>query len=188
MPQPLLLTSFQTWQAHQTTNSSDDLLGIIRDRLAFAQHHYLRHLPVNTAIASQMVCEQIDQLRPVGVICCGMAETRSRLSLERWAREPEGDRSFTTTLSLTPLLAQLSHTTLSEDAGQFVCEGLYFHVLHHLATCPWPAWGLFVHVPVLTPENQATIVADFTQLLHLLQKCKAQASAALRANCNLPEP
>lgn len=168
MLQPVLLTSFQTWQAHQASNSSDDLLGLICDRPAFAQHHYLRHLPVDTASASQRVCAQINQLQPAGVVCCGMAETRSRLSLELWAREPEGDRTYRTPLPLTQLLAQLPHTSLSEDAGQFVCEGLYFHVLHHLAACPWPSWGLFVHVPVLTPENQATVVADFTKLLHLL--------------------
>ncbi|NEO86742.1 MAG: peptidase C15, partial [Spirulina sp. SIO3F2] len=137
----LLLTSFQTWQAHQTSNSSDDLLGLIGDRPAFAPHHYLRHLPVDTAIASRMVCAQIDQLQPTGVLCCGMAETRSRLSLEVRAREPGGERIYTTAIPLSQFLAQLPHTTLSEDAGQFVCEGLYFYVLQHLETCSWPCWG-----------------------------------------------
>lgn len=169
MPQRLLLTSFQTWLPHQVSNASDDLLGLVCHRPEFKHHHYLRQLPVETAIASQQVCAQIDQLQPAGVVCCGMAEGRSHLSLEAQAREPGGAAVLKTTVAIAKLVTQLAATTISHDAGQYVCEGLYFQVLRHLKNRGL-GWAVFVHVPWITPENQEMIVQDFMVLLKDLQK------------------
>ncbi|MEM8639791.1 MAG: peptidase C15 [Cyanobacteria bacterium P01_G01_bin.54] len=169
MSNRLLLTAFQTWLPQQVSNASDDLLGLIGDRPEFKQHHYLRKLPVDTMIASQQACAQIDQLQPQGVVCCGMAEGRSQLSLEAQAREPGGAAILETTLPITQLVKPLSATMISYDAGQFVCEGLYFHVLRHLKIRGL-GWALFVHVPLLTPANQEIVVEDFVTLLNGLQQ------------------
>lgn len=158
---PLVLTAFQTWLPHQVSNASDDLLAIIEaDRVPGCT--FLRQLPVETASASQKVIATLAQLRPAGVICCGMAESRSRLSVESGARG--AGTWLKTSLDLPRLVAPLSATDISDDAGQFVCEGLYFQVLQHLQTLDWPCWALFVHVPRLTAANQAVIVQDFRQL------------------------
>lgn len=168
MPSPLLLTSFQTWLPHHASNASDDLLALVCDRPPFNRHNYLRHLPVDTALASQQVCTQIDQFQPSGVICCGMAESRLHLTLEAQARQPNGQQQYSTSLPLSEIVAKLPHTAISYDAGQFVCEGLYFHVLKHLTAANLSCWALFVHVPCLTPENTEEVVQDFSILLQQL--------------------
>ena len=47
-----LLTSFDTWQTHQQSNSSDDLLAEIIKRGAFPKNiHCIRKLPVDFQLA-----------------------------------------------------------------------------------------------------------------------------------------
>jgi pyroglutamyl-peptidase len=123
----------------------------------------LRHLPVDTEAASQITLMAIDTLQPDGVICCGMAETRSHLSVESNARN--GTITRKTAVDLLSLIHDLPGTQISHDAGQFVCEGLYFNVLTHLAAVTWPCDAIFVHVPCFTPANERQLVADFETLL-----------------------
>ncbi|MCW6034704.1 peptidase C15 [Spirulina subsalsa FACHB-351] len=164
MARQILLTSFQTWLPHQRSNSSDDLLQKIQEH---PPHNlellYLRHLPVDTDQASQQVQKAIEQYQPYGVVCCGMAESRQGLTVE--SRACWGTTQFSTSLPLEVLIAPLAATTISHDAGKFVCEGLYFHVLEYLHRTQSSSVGLFVHVPPLTPENEAKIVQDFHHLL-----------------------
>lgn len=164
MSKHLLLTSFQPWLDHHTSNASDDLLAKLDPiHWPYGCLTLLRHLPVDTAAASQTTVMAIDTLKPDGVICCGMAEGRSHLTLESNARWGEATR--TTSLDLETLIHGLPWTQISHDAGQFVCEGLYFHVLEHLATVTWPCCAIFVHVPCFTPTNERQILADFEALL-----------------------
>jgi len=138
----LLLTSFTTWLPHQKSNASDDLLKEFPDRA-----WRLRLLPVDTDQASQRVIAAIQELKPGAVVCLGMAELRSRLNLELSARFC-GDR-LQTSLDLASLVRDLEYTEISTDAGQFVCEGLYYHVLQHLQRHHPHVPCVFVHVPVL---------------------------------------
>ncbi|TVQ59560.1 MAG: peptidase C15 [Spirulina sp. DLM2.Bin59] len=159
----LLLTSFAPWLPHQRSNASDDLLGLLPPD---DHYHLLRQLPVDTALARRAVLEAMVEVRPAGVVCCGMAEGRSRLTVE--ARARQGGDCHWTDLNLTELVAGLTMTGISEDAGQFVCEGLYYGVLETLPRLDWPCFGLFVHVPLLTPDNQAIVLGDFRTILERL--------------------
>lgn len=62
-------------------------------------------------------------------------------------------------LDIETLVAGLSASEISYDAGKFVCEGLYYEVLKYLGSLNIPC--IFVHVPILTSENLPVIVADF---------------------------
>lgn len=251
-----LLTSFDIWLNHHTSNSSDDLLALLEQNQQLPPTcQLLRRLPVEVDGAFAMVQGAIGPLQPDFVICCGMAEKRSFLELEQQAidsaiqpsaenatdpeplppsetvptatladpspppspsavplepaQEPvkqptegsarpgsatppvptgqnpdppptptapdptpappsESPRILQTTLDLAPLAAGLSQTRISTDAGRFVCNGLYFRVLDWLTQTQSPSQALFVHVPRLTIENQAAIVADFATLLQRL--------------------
>ncbi|WP_017304644.1 hypothetical protein [Spirulina subsalsa] len=164
MARKILLTSFQTWLPHQVSNSSDDLLQKIQGHPPQnLELIYLRHLPVDTHRASQQVQQAIAQYQPHCVVCCGMAESRENLTLESHACW--GTEQFFTTLPLESLIAPLTATTISHDAGKFVCEGLYFHVLEYLHRTQSSCGGVFVHVPRLAPKNEAKIVRDFQHLL-----------------------
>lgn len=163
----ILLTSFATWMSYQTSNSSDDLLEKIS---AFtninAELIYLRKLPVNTQIASETVIEKINQFHPDFVICCGMAESRNILTLEHQAREK--DDLLITKMNLKKIIDNLSFTKISYEAGQFVCEGLYYHVLKHIQTQKLNIDCVFLHVPVITPDNLDLILTDVRLFLNQL--------------------
>jgi pyroglutamyl-peptidase len=68
-------------------------------------------------------------------------------------------------VDLEELVAGLAATEISYDAGKFVCEGLYYEVLKYLGNGKRNVCCIFVHVPILTPENLPSIVADFQVII-----------------------
>lgn len=203
MHRKILLTSFQTWLPHQTSNSSDDLLEKIAqlDGLP-ASLTFLRQLPVDVSQASRCAIAKIEELQPDCIICCGMAESRSTLTVESCATRRDSlflirlysycmtfarflkvkklqdflpilfginhrpnSILLKTSVNLDTLLEVTSATEISHDAGKFVCEGLYYEVLNHLRQRNFNSPCIFVHVPVLTPDNSQSIVADFQRIL-----------------------
>ena len=152
MPEKILLTSFRPWLPHQISNSSDDLL-LALEASAFPQQQlfFLRQLPVDILPAFQKAIASLEQYQPDGVICCGMAESRQQLTLESNATW-QGTR-LETQVNLAQLISSLSYTAISHDAGKFVCEGLYYHLLNHLQLSQSPIPCLFVHVPILNHDN-----------------------------------
>ncbi|BAW96652.1 pyrrolidone-carboxylate peptidase [[Synechococcus] sp. NIES-970] len=171
----VLLTSFRPWLVHHVSNASDDLLARLEAaNLDFADFVFLRQLPVETAIASEKTIQAIAQYQPDLVVCCGMAETRDRLTVESQAFE--NNRSYQTSLDLAKLTASLRFTEVSNDAGKFVCEGLYFRVLQYLKTWRPQAAGLFLHVPLITPENEIFIWQDTIAMLRWLTQIESHKS------------
>lgn len=169
----LLLTSFTTWLPHQKSNSADDLLVKFLQRQPSIDRHLLRQLPVDFVLAPQQTIACIQTLQPQAVVCCGMAESRSKLSVESQAvisdTVPQArDRILKTRFDLPQLVDGLPMTEISHDAGRFVCNATYFAVLEHLqhSSC----LGLFVHVPILTEANCEAIVRDFETLLQRISK------------------
>lgn len=175
----VLITSFAPWKAHQATNSSDDLIAHLCDRqLLPVPSHLIRHLPVHFQLAPSQVISALYQHRPTTVICCGMAEGRSLLNLERYAHGPS-DR-FETSLNLLEIADGLQWTTISHDAGDYVCNALYYELLSHIQKNALMVQSLFVHVPPLTDYNRASLVHDFAHVLSRLPTAKVstQLSAA----------
>ena len=166
MMKKILLTSFQTWIPHQRSNSSDDLLaGIQAETFRDFELIFLRGLPVDTRKASQKAIALLQEVSCDRIICCGMAESRQVLTVESNARR--GKECLKTAIDLPALTSQLKNTQISHDAGQFVCEGLYFEILNYLLRSPF-CLGLFVHVPILTLDNESEILEDFKNLLSLV--------------------
>jgi pyroglutamyl-peptidase len=155
-----LITTFQTWLPHQVSNSSDDLVAhlLATDRVP-PDCHLLRHVPVDFHVAPRQVLARIAELQPQRVVCCGMAETRSTLSVESNGVF-QSDRRFTS-VDLAQLLEPTTETVISHDAGRFVCNYLYYQVLRY-----WPALPtIFVHVPLFTDDTAKAIANDFLALL-----------------------
>lgn len=92
-----------------------------------------------------------------------MAESRTQLTVE--SRAVVRNHVLHTTINLENLIAGLSITEISQDAGRFVCNSLYYAMLNHLQQHDPDKRCLFVHVPVLTPNNREAIVADFRSIL-----------------------
>ena len=109
--------------------------------------------------ASERVIKAIQDSKTDLVICCGMAESRYRLSLESQARS--STKKLLTPVLLPDLIKKLNYSYISDNAGQFVCEELYFQVLKYHPR------ALFVHVPLLTDKNFAIIQRDFQTIITL---------------------
>lgn len=161
MSPKILLTSFQTWLAHQASNASDDLLINLQDTPAY----FLRQLPVNIARASERTIAAIEDIKPKLIICSGMAESRYLLTVESHATWTN-DR-IPTTVDLESLVKPLAYTAISNNAGKFVCEGLYYQVLKHLQQTRSPSQCVFVHVPVFNASNVPLIMNDCRLIIKL---------------------
>jgi len=163
----ILLTSFQTWLPHQKSNSSDDLLAEVAKLESFSHSlTFLRHLPVDISQASERAITKINELQPDIIICCGMAESRRQLSVE--SNASQGDTVLHNPVDFERLLDSSIGTTISHNAGKFVCEGLYYSVLNHLQKNDLKKHGLFIHVPVLTRNNMAEVLTDVELIMHRL--------------------
>lgn len=172
---PVLITSFQTWRSDQRSNSSDDLIAELHalGKLP-ADAHWLRQVPVSFQRAPTQVIGEIDRLRPRLIICCGMAENRSYLSVERWAKR--GDQALETSVNLSSLIADTTVTEISGDAGDYVCNHLYYYVLDFISRADWQMVGLFVHVPILSEENKRFILKDFGAIAEKMSRSSIMQS------------
>lgn len=130
--------------------------------------YFLRQLPVDFAIAPQMAIATITTLKPDIIVCCGMAESRTQLNVESQAIV-DGD-VLQTSVALDWLINGLDHTTISNDAGQFVCNRVYYDVLSHIGGCLPNSHCIFLHVPILTPENQVPILTNTQVILDRLSQ------------------
>ncbi|MCL1471026.1 peptidase C15 [Argonema antarcticum] len=173
MTKKILLTSFTTWLPHQKSNSSDDLL----IEFAKSTHRnppvatspsltFLRQLPVDVQQASTRAIAQIDSINPDIIICCGMAESRQQLTVESNATSAKD--MIKTWVNIEQLIADLKVTEISHDAGKFVCEGLYYSILKYLRDRKLNIWCIFVHVPIITPDNMVSIKTDFSVIIDRL--------------------
>jgi pyroglutamyl-peptidase len=135
-------------------------------------------VPTTYADSIGTVTEAIDRLRPSTVLMVGQAGGRAELSIERVAvncddaqapdnagilREDapivsQGPTAYLTTLPVKQIVARLRSAGLpaavSNTAGLFVCNHLFYGVLHHIVTHNLDTQAGFVHMPFL-PEQVA---------------------------------
>ncbi|PAX52181.1 peptidase C15 [Brunnivagina elsteri] len=179
MTKRFILTSFDIWLPHHTSNSSDDLLELV-NKVNFVPNDliFLRKLPVDVKTASAKVITQIDETQPDYIICCGMAESRSKLSVESNARstvhigEDWNESILRTSIDLDNLVRQSTALEISHNCGRFVCEGLYYSVLNYLNLHsqfhPNKSSCIFIHVPILTKDNLSVVLEGFLSIIHCL--------------------
>lgn len=139
-----------------------------------------RELPVIFGLAGENCLELIDLLRPDAVLMLGQAGGREAVTPEllarnvRWARIPDnagnepkgepvvhgGEDALFATLPVEAMTEAIRAAglpgALSATAGLYVCNDLYYSVLHRLRGTGIPA--AFVHVPsaqTLSSERSA---------------------------------
>ena len=189
MQKKILLTSFDIWLSQQESNSSDDLLlGLAKMASLSHDLKFLHRLPVDVQLASSLVIAKINELQPDYIICCGMAASRSQLSVEVLASGtstlpvestnsadilPQESRNspeniLQTRVDLEKLLVGTAAVEISYNCGKFVCEGLYYSVLDYLHQSQLSIKCIFVHVPIFNPENLPKIIADFIVIINNL--------------------
>lgn len=133
-------------------------------------------LPVVFGRAYEVLRAAIEQRRPAVVICLGEAGGRAEITPERVAinvddarmADNEGARpidapiveggpaAYFSTLPIKAMVASLRAkgvpASVSQSAGTFVCNHVFYRLMHLLAT-EWPGVrGGFVHVPYLPAQ------------------------------------
>ena len=136
--------------------------------------------------------------KPALVICVGQAGGRSAMSIERVAINindariadnagespldtpvvPGGPAAYFSTLPIKAMLRALQQAgvaaEVSQTAGTFVCNHVFYGLMHALATQPdfKLARGGFIHVPYMPDQGKPYMpLADMVQGLRLAVAC-----------------
>lgn len=189
----VLLTGFDAFGG-QDLNPSWLAVQALHGRQIAGHRVVAAQLPTAFAGAPARLLALIGTHRPVLVICVGQAGGRSALSLERVAinlldariadnasAQPVDEpvvagapTAYFSTLPLKAMLAALQRAGLaaevSQTAGTFVCNQVFFALMHALATRR--GWrrtrGGFIHVPWLPAQGSPSMaLADIVRGLHL---------------------
>jgi pyroglutamyl-peptidase len=144
-------------------------------------------LPVAFGLASKRLSDFLDEREWDGLLMFGQAEKRSRISLEMTARNimdpripdnegqsPHGEiimggmGELKEKWGFEPLFSSLSGESwiLSEDAGEYVCNELFYRQLAEKKHGDRPVG--FVHLPLVTPQPGAAF--ELQEAVSLIQQ------------------
>lgn len=165
-----------SWQAVQALHGST----VLGHRIVGAQ------LPTVFGLSVQVLRDLLRQLRPTLVLCTGQAGGRAAISLERVAINvddaripdnagaqpvdvpvvPEGPAAYFSSLPIKAMLQSLLdegiNAEVSQTAGTFVCNHVFYGLMHELACDPQlqGTRGGLVHVPWLPEQGQPSMRLD----------------------------
>jgi pyroglutamyl-peptidase len=170
----ILVTGFEPFGG-ETLNASWEAVSRLNGDVGDVRIERLL-VPTTYADSIRTVTEAIDRLRPSTVLMVGQAGGRAELSIERVAvncddaQAPDnagvlhedapivsqGPTAYLATLPIKQIVAGLRSAGLpaavSNTVGLFVCNHLFYGVLHHIVTRNLDTQAGFVHVPFL-PEQ-----------------------------------
>ena len=165
----VLLTGFEPFGG-STVNPSQQLVGALDGDVATAV------LPVSYERAAAALRSAVAGHQPDIVIAFGQADGRTGISVERFAHnldeatttdndeapgsglpiDPGGPAAYPSTLPVDDIVAALRAEGIpaapSRDAGGFLCNHVFYVLMHTLDQQPRTTRGGFVHVPLL-PEQ-----------------------------------
>jgi len=181
MIKTVLLTGFEpfngatinpAWEAVRALEGWEGVVGEHRFRVE------VRQLPCVFGQAIEDLDAMVDELHPDVVIAVGQAGGRPDISVERVAinvddasildnggQQPvdaaiasDGPAAYFSTLPIKAIVRALRERGLvagvSQTAGTFVCNHVFYGLMHHAAGLSQPIRAGFIHVPFL-PEQAA---------------------------------
>ncbi|MBB2487766.1 pyroglutamyl-peptidase I [Mitsuaria sp. WAJ17] len=177
-PDRILITGFEPFGGESVNPSAQLVLQLQGELIAPGSRVEAVVLPCVFDVALAALEAHVDRLRPRLVLCCGQAGGRSALSLERVAinlddaRIPDnagaqpidrpvqvaGPTAYFTTLPVKAMTQALRGAGLPAEvsycAGNFVCNHVFYGLMHLAQQRPWLRQAGFMHVPYL-PEQAA---------------------------------
>ena len=153
-------------------------------------------LPTEYASAEVQIINLIDSVSPNILICLGVAPGSTELRLERVAHNiddtpiadnagdirdnhmimPNGAPAYFSTFPLREIRQDLRSTGLpvriSNHAGTYVCNHVYYTALHHIETNNLDVLCGFMHIPLLSDVNSGTVAAGHLQREDVLRALK----------------
>jgi pyroglutamyl-peptidase len=207
----VLLTGFEPFGG-ETLNPAQELLHELSgERIAGHRVEPLL-LPVSFDAAPRLLCQTIDSMSPALVLCLGQAAGRARISIERVAINladariddnlgarpldaaliEGGPAGYFSTLPVKAMLAALHQhavpAELSMSAGSFVCNAVFYRLMHHLAPHLPNTRGGFIHVPLLPQQAVRLAEAPSMSLETLAKGIGIALGTALETQTDLALP
>jgi len=172
----------------------------------------VRQLPCVFGDAIEDLTALIDELHPDVVIAVGQAGGRPDISVERVAinvddasildnggQQPvdtaiaaDGPAAYFSTLPIKAIVHALRERGLvagvSQTAGTFVCNHVFYGLMHHAATQPQPMKAGFIHVPFLPEQAAARLDAPPSMALEdIIAGVKLAVEVTLGVDTDLRE-
>ena len=201
-PATVLVTGFDPFGG-SAVNPSYEAVHAVDGREVAGHRIVGAELPTVFGRAIEELYALMQQHRPKLVLCTGQAGGRAALSLERVAINvndaripdnagsqpvdtaviPGGPAAYFTSLPikamLQALLAEGINAEVSQTAGTFVCNHVFYGLMHKLAE---PAWqgtrGGMIHVPWLPQQGQPSM--RLAEIVSGIEVCVACALATGR--------
>jgi len=169
-------------------------------------------VPVSFVRAPDVLAAAIAAFRPDLVLAVGLAGGRTELSLERVAiniaesetpdndgDQPtarpilaEGPAAWFATLPIRGAVEALRHAglpaSISNTAGTFVCNALFYRALHAAAHGPLAYRAGFLHVPYLPRQAVRHRGAASLALEHMVQAIEIILAVSAEAHATLAAP
>ena len=162
----VLLTGFEPFREFQANSSWE---AVCRAAAELGNRVQAVRLPVDHRPAQECLYDVLEEHRPEIWLLSGLAPG-AELRVEQRARKPsqlahiEGADQLDgawpgeeIAVALEPLGLPVR---LSDDAGAYVCESTYWALLAFRAEHGWPAAATFLHVPPLSDDLPAELLAD----------------------------
>lgn len=169
----------------------------------------VRQLPCVFGQAKRVIAGAVEELRPHVVIAVGQAGGRGELSVERVAinvddasimdnqeQQPVdttivegGPAAYFSTLPIKAIVHEMRERGLragvSQTAGTFVCNHVFYGLMHHCAGMPVKAG--FIHVPYLPEQAAAFPGAPSMELAHIIEGLRAAVQVSLAVEADIAE-
>lgn len=207
----VLLTGFDPFEGEAVNPSWEAVHTLDGWKLGGATMH-ARQVPCVLGEAIDALHRAMDELEPQLVLCIGQAGGRAEFTPERIAinvddfRVPDnaghqpidvpvvrgGPDAYFSTLPIKAIVRELRaagvSASVSNSAGTFVCNHIFYGLMHRIATHPLPGVrGGFIHIPYL-PEQAARFAGAPSMSLETLVKAlRISVSTALAVTHDIAE-
>jgi pyroglutamyl-peptidase len=196
MKKTVLLTGFEPFNG-ATINPAWEAVRALKGWIEDDFIVEILQLPCVFGFANRVLCGAVDEIKPGIVICVGQAGGRADLTVERVAINvddapildndgqqpvdapiaPEGPAAYFATLPVKAIVGAMRErglqASVSQTAGTFVCNHVFYGLLHHLQGRN--TIGGFIHVPYL-PEQGTPSMA----LGEIIEGLKVAVEVAVR--------
>ena len=203
----ILVTGFEPFGGATVNPSERVALALDGGTIGGARVHG-RVLPCTFAHALPVLRRAVEQLRPSIVLSLGQAAGRAGLTVERVAINvadarmpdnegaqpidedvvPGAEAAHFASLLIKAMVAAIEAegvpASVSQTAGTFVCNHVFYGLMHHLRGRP-DARGGFLHLPLLPEQVRADAPAPSLPLERMVAGVRAALAAALGTHADV---